>query len=572
MNENNSERLTPIRQRHDALLEIRQPWEIIWQENSDYIMPRRNPGIKGAITANTDKETRLFDSTAIHANMTLANGQLAWMSPQESAWFSYETPDSIEDDEADVWMSKATATVRLALARSKFYNVIHEFYLDRGGFGTACMFCEQSKNGGLHFELFSVGTFAIDEDDEGNIDTIFREYEWTARQCSKKFGEDNVSDEIKECMTDGKDCNRKFVIVHAIYPREDAHRDFGKFDDMNMPIASVYFEKKTSVINRESGYEEIPVFASRYLEWGTGTGNLYGWCPAFAAVPEARQVNFLQEMLDALAEKKAFPPILAPDEMEGEINVNAAEITYHDKAMAGQTERMPREWNLAGDYNIGKDRVEERQQSIRDAFHVDLFEMFAQLDKQMTAREVAARSQERLIQFSPTFARLTTELFEPLLARVFGIMLRSGALGQPPLSLIEDTGDGFGTVAVPKIEYNSRIAMALRALPAIATFDTFENVSAVAELVPSVLDIFDWDGAIRSAALAGGFPADFIRSPSEMAEIRKLRAEQEARLAEQEAGLQAADALGKMGKVPAESPVGEMIQGQFGQQGDAGTG
>ncbi|MTW08805.1 hypothetical protein GM524_13135, partial [Streptococcus pneumoniae] len=79
---------------------------------------------------------------------------------------------------------------------------------------------------------------------------------------------------------------------------------------------------------REGGYPELPVFVSRYLEWGSGTGRCYGWSPAFFALREARQVNFLQKMMDALAEKSAFPPVLAPEELEGEIDPNAMGVTY----------------------------------------------------------------------------------------------------------------------------------------------------------------------------------------------------------------------------------------------------
>ena len=537
-------------------------------------MPRRNPGMMGSIAPNTNTESRLFDSTAIRANMTLANGQLAWMSPQESAWFSFTASSHMDDDdEVDMWLSKATTTVRDALARSKFYNVIHEFYLDRGGFGTACMFVEEdgSGTGKLNFKLWSVGTFTIDENHSGDIDTVFREFELTARQATQKFGE-KVSKEIKDAMKKPETCDRKFKFVHAIYPREDADRDMGKMGGQNMPIASVYFEDTAKYLNKVGGYEEMPAFVSRYLEWGTGLGHLYGWCPAFAALPDARQANFLQEMMDALAEKKAFPPILAPAELEGEIEIEAGGITYHSKDMIGGKDRMPQEWNLAGDYNIGKDRIDVRQQAINDAFHVDLFQMFAELDKQMTAREVAARSQEKLIQFSPTFARLTTEVFEPLLNSAFSIMLRAGLLGTPPQSLIQDQGDGTGIVEVPVIEYNSRIAMALRALPAIATLDTFENVANVAQLVPDVLDLFDWDGAIKSVAISSGFPPEFIRSKSQVENIREQRAEQLAQAQQQEQQIAAAGALKDVGSIPGDSAVGEMVEGEFANARDQAQG
>jgi hypothetical protein len=199
-------------------------------------------------------------------------------------------------------------------------------------------------------------------------------------------------------------------------------------------------------------------------------GGMYGWSPAFAALPEARQVNFLQKMLDALAEKMAFPPVLAPDDLEGEIDANAMGVTYFSRDLAASNS-LPKEWMTQGRYDIGVQRVQERQKAINTAFHVDLFQMFAQLQKQMTATEVQERAQEKLIQFSPTFARLTTELFNPLLERLFAILLRVGRLGplqNIPQSLIQPLGNGRGYIAPPAVQYASRIALALRALPSMA--------------------------------------------------------------------------------------------------------
>src|SRR5690606_39153718 len=98
--------------------------------------------------------------------------------------------------------------------------------------------------------------------------------------------------------------------------------------------------------------------------------------------------------------------------MEGSITLKASGITYYNSAMP---EAVPKEWATSGQYDIGKDRAEVRRKAIDESYHVDLFQMFAQIDKQMTARETAERAAEKLIQFSPTFSRMTTEIFNPML-------------------------------------------------------------------------------------------------------------------------------------------------------------
>jgi hypothetical protein len=538
-----------IEERHGALRSHRQPWDSLWSEIARFVMPRRTPGLNGTIQSpGSGNEALLFDTTAVRANMTLANGQLAWMSPLESPWFAFEPQG--ESDEAKLWLGKATNTAREELAISNFYTAIHEAYLDRGAFGTCAIYVEPGRKNLVNVKVLPVGSFVIDEDEEGNVDTLIRETMMTPRQAIQKFGEEYVSPKIRAAVKEPAKANERLRFLHSMYPREDADRDKAKMDGRNMPIASVYLECDSCHICRESGYEEQPFMVSRYLEWGSGMGSLYGWSPSFAALPDARQLNFLQKMMDALAEKAAFPPVLAPDELEGEIDPNAMGVTYFSQDLATAA-RLPREWMTTGRYDIGAERIKEKQQAINDAFHTDLFQMFAQIEKQMTAREVAERSQEKLIQFSPTFARLTNELFNPLLERIFAILYRAGKFGAVPPQL---QGQPY------RVQYSSRIALALRSAPSIGYARTLERLAMIAPLVPDVLDNINFDAAERATELADGVPPEFLRSEQDRDEMRKQRAAAQAEAQKQEQLAQQADALGKVGRIPAGSPVGNVIQ------------
>lgn len=554
-----------LSERFAALKGLRQPWETLWEEIARYVFPRRVPGMNGTFeTVGTTNEEELFDSSAVTANKVLAAGHLAWMSPLESPWFAFE-PQRGQGDEAKRWLSSATEEARHALAMSNFYTSAHEFYLDRGAFGIGAIYVEPGQDAPLNVECWPVGSFVIENSQSGLVDTVIREFKLTPRQAIQKFGEENVSEKIRKAVSEGgQKCHDKVTFLHAIYPREDAERDKAKIDAPNMPIASVYIDRDENHVCRVSGYEEMPVMVSRYLEWGSGMGGLYGWGPGQAALPEARQLNWLQKMMDALAEKAAFPPVLAPEELEGSIDANAFGVTYFSKEM---TERqMPKEWMTQGRYDIGHLRVLERQKAIREIFHVDLFQMFAALDKQMTAREVAERSQEKLIQIEPTFSRLTTELFNPLLKRLFGILLRGGRFGQVPESLIQRVSETTGVVQEPKIKYTSRIALAMRSLPALGYQRTAARLGEVMKIAPEVIDNFNFDTAEREAALLDGVPAEYLRPEADVEEIRAKRSEQAAQLAQMQAAQAAADAVSKVGRIPDESAVGKVLSGNFNAQ------
>lgn len=559
-----------LKQRYEALKALRTPFESLWNEVGEYVLPRRDPTMNGTISLS--KDARLFDTTAGQACMTLANGQLAWMSPQETPWFSFTAPAGSSDDELTRWLSKATDRVREELATSNFYTSVHELYLDRSGFGTGCLFVEPGKKKLFNCQYWPVGSFVIDEDDEGNVDTVIRCFKLTPRQAAQKFGEEKISAKLSEKLkAGGAAAQEKFEFLHFIMPREDAKRDkvrdakgmetgMYKVDGPNMPIASIYMESDGCHTCRVSGYEEMPVMVTRYLEWGSGMGNLYGWSPAYMALPDARQLNHIQKMLDALAEKMAFPPTLAPDDMEGEIDPNAGGVTYFSKDLANAN-LLPREWMTQGRYDVGKDRVLQKQESINKAFHVDLFQMFAQLNKQMTAREVAERSSEKLIQFSPTFARLVTELFNPLLDRLFNIALRAGVFGgaaEIPQTAIARVAGGMAEIATPRVQYSSRIALAMRALPTLALHRSLELMGSMAQIQVTeapVTDNLDWDKSWRETAMNDGVPADFLPTEQTMQESRAARAEAAAQQQQQEQAMMAADAAAKVGGIPPESPV-----------------
>lgn len=549
---------------YQGLVSIRAPWLTLWEDIALYVMPRRYPGMNSTIPSpGTEAESRLFDTTAIQAHQTNANGCLAWMTPQESSWFAFTTPAQLKDDSAKQWLHKATETAREALASSNFYLAVHEFYLDRSAFGTAALYCEPDDQEPVYFQHWPVGTFVAGENHKGQVDTVIREFKLTATQAVDKFGEDKVSEKIlKAYRLGGQKALEQFEFLHFIMPRKAKDRSKGT-PQQRMPIACYYVEKDGQRLCKESGYEEMPVMVSRYLQWGTGTGSVYGWSPAFSALPEARQVNFLQKMMDALAEKMAFPPWLAPEDLEGEIDANAAGVTYFSRDL--QPHQMPKEMPPQGRYDVGKDRVIERQNAIKEAFHVGLFQMFAEMERtaQMTAREVQERASEKLVQFSPTFARLTTELCNPLLRWLFSTLVVQEAFGsvdEIPSALKVQLQDGVFVVP-PQVQYSSRIALALRNLPTVGLWRTLELAGSIAQATgdPSVFDNFDMDDAVRSAAVNDGVSADSIVPVHKRDQKREARALAAMEAQQMQQMLAGAEMASKVGGIKPDSVVGKQL-------------
>jgi len=543
-----------IVQRASEMSSERRTWDTFWQEIGEYVMPRKDEIITKQDVPSTVKQDILFDSTAVRANMILANGQLSWMTPMESPWFSFEPPYQFKDSDAcKQYFRECSERTAVELARSNFYSEIHELYLDRGAFGTAVIFVEPGKRGPLTFQKFDVGSFSISEDEEGLVDTLCREFQMTLRQAVLKFGVENLSDAKQRAFAtnDTKLLSQKSWFIHMIEPRSEQDRQKGKKDGKNKPVSSVYVEKDTKHVVRESGFDEQPFFATRYLKWISTVA--YGWCPSWIALPEARQLNFLEKQMDALAEISAFPRILIPDTHEGEIDTRASGVTYYD---GNNPSAIPREWATGGRYDVGKDRAEIKRTAINNAFHVDLFSMFSQVSKQMTAREVQERSAEKLIQFSPTFARMTTELFNPMLRRVFGLLVRvPGIFPVPPPELVQ-----AGFLPEPQLSYSSRIALAIKALENNSFSRSMEMTMPLLQIRPDILDNYDLDEITRDGARNDGLPARWLVEEQKRDEMRKARAQQAAQQAQAQQAQMMADAAAKAGTVKNDSVLGQALQ------------
>jgi hypothetical protein len=88
---------------------------------------------------------------------------------------------------------------------------------------------------------------------------------------------------------------------------------------------------------------------------------------------------------------------------------------------------------------------------------------------------------------------------------------------------------------------------------------TLDRLAVVGQIRPDVMDNYDFDKLERAASLVDGVDPEAIVPMEQVQEIRTARAEAAQAQREQEQALLAADAAAKVGKVPANTPVGQQI-------------
>lgn len=537
--------------RWSQMVADRTLWDTQWQKVSDYALPRKG-NLK---TSNqqggpgTNAANRLYDTTAIEAVSTLASGHSSAITPAGTQWFAWEAPDDIKSDTADKWYNGCSEKARNLLAAGNFHTMLNECFEDRSGFGLCCLAAMPNDERKISFQAHPVGSFCIEEDSEGNVDTIFLRREYSIRQLAQEFGEDVVmkNDKLAKSWERFKDkgVNADHPIIHAVFPR--LRRDRTKLDALNMAWASCWLAEDGASMLKESGFEELPYMVSRYLK-RTGSKQQYGYSPFEQVEAAILDANKTKQILQVVGQKLAVPPVLIPDNLVGNVDTRPGGKTVF-KSSSGV---LPKEWLSGGDPRGMMEQLEDARASIRQAFHTDLFRMFADREKQMTAREVSELSAEKLMPFSPSFTRFTAD-FNVMMERIFAILFRAGVFGAPqeiPQEVIRQ-GRDFREVPPPKVVYQSRVALAIRQAETAAADRLVERAMNMATFDRSVMDNIDMDVYLRMSGRNDGVSDHVLRGEQDVQKGRDARAQAEAQQAQLQMAQQAADAAGKVGmKIP----------------------
>lgn len=547
---------------HDSLMSFyRTRFAVDHQFISQYFLPNQSD-INVTKTENIASWTQnIYDTTPIQAAQVLAAGMYNMGTPPNQPWAEYDVPSDLRDvegepdDESVQFLGKASDTIMKEIGRSNFYSVKGMSDLALAVFGTDTMIFDEGEGHELYnFSHCKISTYSIEQDYKGIVDTLRREIKMTYRQVCQKFGkpDDNIPPEMEKQSKGPDGAQKEFKILHCIYPRDEKDRRPRSKLGKDKPIASVYVSMDFKMTIRESGYDESPILCRRFATWSTGT--VWGYGPAYLAMPDARQLNYVQQYLDALAELHAYPRILQPDNLDGDVDLRAGGITTVDSS---NPENRPVEWATVGDYKLGLEMQEKRRQQLRDAFFVDAFKLLNSaplLDKEMTAYEISQRQAEQLQGVAPAFTRSNPEFITPVMTRAFGIAYRANKLGQIPDAMKIPLGPGKSATAQPEVIVTSRFNDALRALKNRGTEETMKFAAPLAEVKPEIWDVFDIDDVVAEYARNAGMPPDNLRKakgPNSVEAIRNARAKQMQEQQQVEQANQLSEAAGKLGKAPA---------------------
>ncbi len=498
-----------VLRRFRELEKERRSWEGQWQEITALMLPNKGKWSEESHNKGTKKHGNIVDSTALYALRILAAGMHGGLSSPARPWFRFSLKDKELENAEGIgkWLQDTQERVHAVLSGSNFYPTVHAHYAELAAIGTACFLIEEDQDEVIRCRNLTVGEYYLDCDAKGRVDTLYRKMTMTPRQIEQRFS--SCPQYIKELVQ--QDSLKTFPLIHAIEPRKNYSPD--KIDGKNRRYASYYvLLGQGNFLLEEGGYEEFPACCPR---WDVTGQDVYGRGPGMDALPDVTMLQRMrQDGLEAL-ELEIKPPMNVSNSLRnqgGQFSLRPGFANFVDTN--AQMPAITPTYQVRANLQALDAYLQQIRQQIGEHFYKDLFLLLTQSDKRMTATEVYERNAEKLLMLGPTLERLRSELFQPLIQRVLGIMKRYGKiLPVPPLL----SGREW------EIEMQSALALAQKSADIAAIENITYFAGNLAQINPEVLDNLDIDEMLIHNAKLLGVPLSLLRGKDRVYAIREQR-------------------------------------------------
>lgn len=422
--------------RYKKLKTDKQSVDTVCQEIAEYMLPERATFLSGTSTGKKEQMAKIQDGTVLDAINVATAGIGGMLTNPAIPWVDMEMEDAKLNKDRSVidWMDECVKVMRGEINDSNFYTSSDELYRESIGFGNGCEFIDRGRKNTLNFKPVTFSEVVWVESKDGEVDTLFREFLYSARQAKQEWGEGALTQLMRDSLKASIDnVDKEFRILHVCTPRSDREQDdtTGDFkqDMYNMPYMSCYIELDEKHVLDEGGFEEMPYACPRMRRepktpYGVGMGR--------DALPDVKMLNTMEKYGIRGWQKAVDPPVQAPDEgLSLPIKVGPGGVTYNsnwDKA-GGEVKPLYGQGHSAmlPDY---EKKVEQKREQIRKFFYYKQFQT-QQLGQPRTAQEIIQITSENLKILGPVLSRFQPEFLKTVIERVFGICLRAGKF--PPL-------------------------------------------------------------------------------------------------------------------------------------------
>ena len=514
-----------LNRRMKALEEKRQPYIERWMQIRDYQLPyvgefeqsadKQNPGRR--------RDLKIAHSVTWRCAQIFAAGVMSGLTPPSRQWFRfvYSDPELNANIEAMKVLDERYEIVNSILARSNFYDSANVVYLELP-FGQCPLAIFYDARNGVRFQPQTIGTYYIDVDGFGRVNTFARKIDMTVGQLVDCFGLDALNENMRTMYMSNPNYDKKYTVCWLVEPNADKMP--GKIDKLNMPYRSIYWLENSpdDEFLYVGGFEEWAIPVARYLVNGLEP---YAKGPGWFAEGDSKMLQLLKKDALTAVELSIKPPMQGPASLanNGGINLVPGGMTTVDD-MSQQIVKPLFNVNLA--IQDVRQEIAATEEAIKRAYSADLFLMLENVDSsRMTAREVMERTQEKLQQLGPVVERMQNEFLSPTINRVYNILDRAGAFPPIPDELVD-----IINAQDIRVDYISPLAQAQKMSGLVNIEQGIAQIAQMAQIWPEVTKKIDPINTISKYFEMLGMPAVTQRSDEEIAEMLQAEQEQQAQM------------------------------------------
>lgn len=416
------DRLKYFQNRYAELKQAREDFVPEWKQLSKFLAP--STGMLYTDPA-TDKDKRKYTYPKDNLNglpqrymRNLATALVATLCPPDSRWFGFTVPD--ETDEEQSWLHKASDRVMGVFQARGISSYLESLFYEGAVYGVSCMSMEKSNKYKLDFGSFTIGEFFLDDDFEGNENTLYHRFAMSTRQLKEWFGYDKLPQRLKDELDNGKKFST-WNVIQAIEPNPDYLPEF-KNEYNKAYVSYIWIEglNGDDAVLEERGMRDFPFIV---FHWYRKLNTVYTMGLGHDILPDVKELQALEKDTKRARAKKINPPLRAdPSLKNAGVRVGSDDINW-----TNNKEGVTPLYNVNFDTQEGQNAIAEKEQKLYQLTYNYLFSQIINRNKTMSATEVNKVSQEELILLGGIVQNATLAL-GAVCERAFKLLLEEGEL------------------------------------------------------------------------------------------------------------------------------------------------
>lgn len=420
-----------IMRRAKCAWERKEFWREQMQDAYALVFPSRNMYLEGR-TPGDQPNINIFDSTLQSSNISLANRLQAEYFPAFDEWMkvipgvAFDAADIpvAQKEEIQIQLEQTNAVHRAAMEVSNFDQVINELLLDYG-VGTGTMMVHEGDNiTPLQYTAVNPAQVAMGEGPHGVVWEYYRKHPILPRLVrptweNQGFDPPDGWDKWADAEENNKE---KIIIDEAVYfsPKEKKW-----YLVIIGPSPSDGEQSTVKLVDRAM---KNSIWLSP--RWNKEAGEVWGRGPVLYALPDAKVLNKVKELILQNASVTLFPPMTYVDDSDfnpalfsmtpGFLNA----VSQNSGPLGATVEKL----DIGGDLGMAQFILEELRMNIKKLMLDD--QLPPQTGAVHTPTEIIARQQELQVSKAAPFGRLNKELIRPLAQMNLNILAKKGLISE----------------------------------------------------------------------------------------------------------------------------------------------